>query len=101
VEMELRAARNAAFKREYGTYRAELRQLALRTLTGLYAKAGKRIPDDVELVADAWLAFSVGIGLYFVAESQSKSRAALRTTIFVPLLQSLLARAEPLSAQEA
>jgi AcrR family transcriptional regulator len=95
VEMDMRAARDASFKREYAKYRAELRQLTLRVLNALFAKAARKVPLDVELLVDAWLAFSVGFGLYVVSERRAAAGAELRNKLFVPLLQGLLARAEP------
>lgn len=97
VELELRAARSEEFRLEYAKYRTELRAQALLLLRGLFARAGKRMPENEEMLADAWLAFSIGIGLYYVAESQSASREALRTQVFVPFLQNMVAQGEPLA----
>ncbi|MDY0012650.1 MAG: TetR/AcrR family transcriptional regulator [Rhodocyclaceae bacterium] len=98
LELELRAARNEEFRQEYAAYRTELRQLARAMLDSLYRRAGGRTPGNVEVLVDSWLAFSTGIGLYYLGEQQATLRETVRKTVVIPFFLSLLAQAEPASS---
>jgi len=100
VELDLRAARNEEFRREYDACRAELRQQALTMLEGLYTREGKRPPPNAPVLADAWLAFSTGIGLCYIAENDPASREVLRKTVFIPFLRGLLVQGDPPGPQQ-
>jgi AcrR family transcriptional regulator len=100
VEMELRAARCEAFRREYAVYRQDLQRVATGVLSKLFGKAGRRVPAEIDLLTDSWLAMSMGAGLFFVSEDRPERRRALRTSVFIPFLRHLLAQAEPLTDRE-
>lgn len=100
IELELRAIRDAEFVEDFGRYRRELRQSAIEVLRSLYDKAGKQVPLHIDMIADAWLAISNGIGLYFISEMDASRRTTIREAIFIPFLTSLIAQAEPLSPAE-
>lgn len=90
IELQLRAARDDGFRDEYLSCRAELCSLAASVLSDLFAKSGKPIPIALDVLVDAWLAFSIGIGLYFITEPSPERREAFRAVVFAPFLRRLL-----------